>query len=92
MGRKSQDHYKIKELRKLMRSHDLIPEPRTNYWDVFINKVLDRIDKGIDFDVLVEFVHYELVVTYGFYTYEVNASEIADSIDQWWMKYSESNI
>lgn len=92
MGRKSQDHYKIKELRKVMRSHNIILERRADYWDVFIYNLLDRIDQGIDFDVLIEYIRHELVVTYGFYTYEVNAEEIAESIEAWWLNYTESHL
>ena len=91
MTGKNHNHYKVKELRKVMYSHGLLSGKSSSAYDLFIHKTLDKIDKGIDFDALVEFIRYELVVTYGYFTYEVNPEQIAESIDEWWLNYSESH-
>lgn len=91
MRSKSEEYYKAKELRKVIAAHNLMSGNSSDAWDKLIHRVLNKIEKGIDFDDFIQFIESELIVTYGFFKDEVDAKEIAESIEEWWLEYTDTN-
>ncbi len=83
------DYYKVKELRKVIGAFNLMSGGSSKSYDSLILKIMKKVDDGVDFDVFVEFIRYELVSNYGLYVHEVPAEEIANSVENWWLNYQE---
>lgn len=72
------------ELKKLIYSMNLMAAFSKNILDPLTEKVLQQLEKEINFEKLKEIIEYELCVTYGLYLDEFNSEEIASAIMNWW--------
>ncbi len=71
-------------LKKLIYSMNLIPSQSKHTWDSLTQKILQQLEKGVDFEKLESIIEFELGAKYGLYIDEFNSEEIATDIMDWW--------
>lgn len=72
------------QLKKLIISMNLMPALSKSSLEPLTEKVLQQLEKGIDFEKLKNIIDFELCVSYGLYLDEFNSEEIASEIMNWW--------
>lgn len=78
------------QLKKLIYSMNLIPSQSKHTWDPLVQKILQQLEKGIDFEKLESIIEFELGAKYGLYIDEFNSEQIATDIMGWWNSPSSS--
>lgn len=74
----------VAELRKIINAFDLMPGAPSSEFDKLVHKILNELNKEADKQKIISILKSELVITYGFYENEFDATAIADRVIQWW--------
>ena len=74
----------LSELRKIIKSMDLIPGSPNDEFDYLINKILSQINNEIDLKKITNIIQSELVIHYGLFNSDFDAKSIAVKIIDWW--------
>ena len=75
---------KLRELRKIINSRELIPGSPKDEFDSLNHQILSHLYKGADCDKITRIIDSELTVTYGLSIRTEDAEKIASEITQWW--------
>lgn len=74
----------ISELRKIINSWGLIIGAPSDEFDTLNHKILTQLYKDADFKKISNILRSELIVYYGLFENEFDATEIASEIFEWW--------
>lgn len=70
----------LTKLNTLLHSTNLLPNYSKSQYLVLSEKILNQLEKGTDYENVKKFIEDELIVSYGFYPYEVNSSQLTEHI------------
>ena len=83
----NEHHANFAQLKKLIVSMDLMPSLSKGSFEPLTEKILQQLEKDIDFEKLKNAIEFELCVTYGLYIDEFNSEEITILIMDWWKNH-----
>lgn len=79
---------RLRELRRIINSYNLIVNTSSDNFDSLSNKILSCLYKDTNFDKVKSILDSELCITYGLFITEFNSDEIAQEIIKWWEDYT----
>lgn len=75
---------KFSQLRKLINSWELIPGAPKDEFDGLNWQILSHLYKEADIEKINQILSSELTATFGLYSDEFEARELASEVVQWW--------
>jgi hypothetical protein len=72
------------ELRKIINSWNLIPGAPNDEFDYLNHKILSQLYKNPEFEKINNILQSELIVYYGLFKNEFDATPLVSEIIEWW--------
>lgn len=72
------------QLRKIINSWDLIPGAPGNEFDSLNHKLLSQLYMEADTEKINRILQSELIITYGLFESEFDATDLVSEIMNWW--------
>lgn len=77
-------HFRVKEMRQLFRTWDIMEDSAPEEYDTLIKKLLRLLQDGADEKKLEGVLSTEMIVTYGISVYEINFTDYVEDLLDWW--------